>query len=119
MLATMFGRGMLGRVKAILFFLLLALGATISRAADDVVIARFGGVKVADLLELYARWAKREVIVPPEVAALKKPIDLTIEKKSYAEALKIVDEALATQAHVEVVAGPDGKLVARKIPRKN
>jgi precorrin-3B methylase len=105
------------RILRIIFVLLFtAIGPVVVRAASGDVSAAFADASVSDVLKGYEMIAEKKIAVADEVRAVTVFVTVRVEKKSKEEAWRIIEEALAKQAGVEIVHAPDGALSARMIP---
>ena len=87
-------------------------------AAGDVSLMIISDLPVSAVIGFYEKLLGAKVTVSDELKALKVNISVKIEKKSKDEALKLLDDALAKQAGVEIVRETDGSYSARRLVAK-
>ena len=85
------------------------------KAADDAISIVLSQAPPAVVLNLYQKISGKPVAAADEISAIDTGIDLQIEKQTKDAALKIIEEALAKQAGIEIVHEKDGSLSARKM----
>ncbi len=85
------------------------------RAADpDIKILVLGGLPAGRVLELYENMSGQKIAASAEALADKTPVSLKIEKKTKAEALALIEQALVQQTTIEIIHASDGSLSATK-----
>jgi hypothetical protein len=67
------------------------------------------------LFRCYEWWTGKKVTVPKEFESLTKPLAVSFEGLTPAQAAERVAEILKTQVGIELVAGPNGTMLARRI----
>jgi hypothetical protein len=85
------------------------------KAADDTISIVLSQAPPAVILNLYEKLSGKPVAVADDISAIDAGINLQIDHQKKDAALKIMEEALAKQAGIEIVHEKDGSLSARKI----
>lgn len=105
------------RITIALF--LLAAGLKLGAAASNDVSAVIFNEPVFQVLKVYEAFSGKKFAGSNEAKAMKLPVTVKIKKKTKEEALRILEDALASQASIEIVHQQDGSFSARTItPRK-
>jgi hypothetical protein len=92
----------------------LAITHPVKAAADNINLV-LAGAPPAVVLNIYERLSGKPLKVAGEVADITNDISLQIENQKKDAALKIIEDALAKQAGIEIVHEKDGSLSARKM----
>ena len=87
-------------------------------AAPGDVTVIMADMPISTVLEIYGLHAGAKVIASDEVKAMKVRVSINIRRRPKEEALKLIDEALAKQAGVEILREQDGSYSARRIVAK-
>ena|SRR5947209_2623796 len=99
---------------------LLAVAAALTmalsvKAATDTINVVLTAAPPSVVISVYEKIGGKAITVADEVNAIDRGISLEIENQKKDAALKIIEEALAKQAGIEIVHEKDGGLSARKI----
>ncbi len=105
-------------MSALKYLLAVVAGLAVmlpAKAASDDISLVLSHAPPSVVINLYERLSGTTVTVADEVNAINTGVSLQIENQSREAALKIIQDALAKQAGIEIVHGKDGSLSARKI----
>jgi hypothetical protein len=92
----------------------LAIALPAKAAADDISLVLTSAPPTV-VINLYEKISGTPVAIADEINFLSNGISLQIENQKKDAALKIIEEALAKQAGIEIVREKDGSLSARKM----
>ncbi|HXC01707.1 MAG TPA: hypothetical protein VNU49_03575 [Opitutaceae bacterium] len=96
------------------FLVALAIMLPAKAAPDDISLV-LSHAPPSAVINLYEKLSGTTITVADEVNAIDTGISLQIENQPKDAALKIIEDALAKQAGIEIVHEKDGSLSARKI----
>jgi hypothetical protein len=104
------------RALKYLLAVVVALAVTLpaKAAADDISLV-LNSAPPSVVINLYEKISGKPVTVADEVNVIDAGISLQIENQKRDAALKIIEDALAKQAGIEIVHEKDGSLLARKM----
>jgi hypothetical protein len=86
-----------------------------AKAAPNDISLVLSHAPPSAVINLYEKLSGTTITVADEVNAIDTGISLQIENQTKDAALKIIEDALAKQAGIEIVHEKDGSLSARKI----
>ena len=92
----------------------LAITLPAKAAADDISLVLTSAPPTV-VINVYEKICGTPVTVADEINLLSNGISLQIENQKRDAALKIIEDALAKQAGIEIVHEKDGSLSARKM----
>jgi len=85
------------------------------KAADNAISIVLSQAPPAVVLNLYQKISGKPVAAADDISVIDTGINLQIDNQKKDAALKIIEDALAKQAGIEIVHEKDGSLSARKI----
>jgi len=85
------------------------------RAADDRISLVLSNMPPMAVINLYQKISGKPVAAADEISVVDNGVSLQIDHQKKDAALKIIEDALAKQAGIEIVHEKDGSLSARKI----